>query len=70
MNDQRVDNLPGVYRRMLPQVVNHFEGTSLADVNEFTKWVKDLKGTSKKYTVDGVLLEFDLRITDLRGEPD
>lgn len=58
VNDFRFDNLPGVYRKIVPGIVSHFEGIEL-DEKSFLKWVKDLGGAKKTYTCEGVLLELE-----------
>lgn len=57
-NGIQFEKLPGIYRRILPQVINHFEKTRL---NEETlpKWVKTLKGAKKTYECEGVLVELE-----------
>ncbi len=57
-NGFRYENLPGIYRRILPEVINHFENTSL-DEKSIAKWVKSLKGQKKVYECDGILVELE-----------
>ena len=59
VNDKRYENLPGVYRRMLPMIVSHFEDVNLETEKQFRDWVRGLKGATKTYTCDGVMLELE-----------
>ncbi len=59
VNDKRFDNLAGIYRRIVPQVVAHFEDIELENEKQFSQWVRDLRGAAKKYTCEGVLLELE-----------
>lgn len=58
INDKRFDNLPGIYRKIVPGIVAHFEGIEM-DEKGFPKWVRSLGSSSKKYTCEGVLLELE-----------
>jgi hypothetical protein len=57
VNDRLFDNLPEVYRRMLPRIVSHFEGFQVEDKKALTDWAVKLKGQSRKFVCDGVMLE-------------
>ena len=58
VNGFQYSKMPGVYRKIVPQVVNHFEDTKLTE-DTFTDWVKDLKGKKKSYDCEGVLAELE-----------
>ena len=58
VNDKRFDNLPGVYRRLVPGVVSHFEKIEL-DEKSFPAWAKKLGASKKTYTCEGVVLELE-----------
>ena len=58
VNDKRFANLPGVYRKVVPGVVSHFEKIEL-DEDSFEKWVAKLGGKKKTYSCEGVLLELE-----------
>ena len=67
-NDKPFDNLPGVYKRMLPRIISHFEkGIDLQTEKELKKWAEGLRGKAKTYTVDGVMLR--LENGDIYGVP-
>ncbi len=59
VNDTPFANLPGVYRKIVPKIVNHFENNDIHTQHEFLKWGQSLKGDEKKYTFDGLLLELE-----------
>lgn len=67
VNDKRYDNLPGVYREMLPRIVSHMENIEVKDKADLEKWLAKLKGATKSYTLEGILLE--LPNGDLYGVP-
>lgn len=57
VNERPMENLPEIYRRMIPRVVEHFEEKKFKDDHEFMAWVVQLKATAKTYKCEGVLLE-------------
>jgi hypothetical protein len=59
VNDQVYGNLPEVYRRMLPKIVAHFESMEMPDGEALEKWVRALRGQSKTYNLEGVILELE-----------
>jgi len=59
VNDTLFKNLPEVYRRMIPQIVSHFEGQTFASDRELATWVGQQDGQQKSYVLDGVILELD-----------
>lgn len=68
INDKRFDNLPGIYRKMVPRIVSHFEeNVDIETEKQFRDWARRLAGRTKKYTVQGVFLEFENG--DLYGVP-
>ena len=67
VNDKLFDNLPEIYRRMVPKIVEYFEKTEFKDEKEFKTWVRRKGKGFVKYTVDGVMLE--LENGDLYGMP-
>lgn len=58
VNGKQFEKLPGIYRRILPQVVNHFEKTRLTE-ETMAEWGKSLRGAKKSYECDGVLAELE-----------
>jgi hypothetical protein len=59
VNDRRFDNLPQVYRKMVPKIVSHFEGINFDDRHAFDAWVAKLRGEPRTYHCEGVLLELE-----------
>ena len=59
MNDRLFDNLPEVYQKMLPKIVEHFEKTQIDDKRAFDAWVMKLRGEPRTFTCEGVLLELE-----------
>ena len=58
VNGYQYEKLPGIYRRIVPEVVNHFERTELTE-KSLANWVKELKGARKSYECEGVLAELE-----------
>jgi hypothetical protein len=58
VNDQSLDNLPAVYQQMVSKIVNHFEGTDLADRKALDAWLVRHAG-KHTYHCEGVLLELE-----------
>ena len=52
---------------MIPEIVTHFDGIEFEKELDFKKWVRELRGKSKTYTCDGVMIE--LANGDLYGVP-
>ena len=67
VNDHLFDNLPGVYREIIPQIVAHFENVEIADKQALQAWTLGQKGAAKTYTCDGVMME--LESGDMYGVP-
>lgn len=59
VNDRLFDNLPGVYKRMVPKVVAHFEQLPIENEKQLMEWAIKQKGQPKKYTIEGVMLELE-----------
>ncbi len=59
MNDRLFDNLPEVYRRIFPKVVEEFEKIKIPEEKDLEKWVLTLRGNSKTFQCEGVILEFE-----------
>jgi hypothetical protein len=56
---QRLENLPEIYRRMVPKMVAHFENTPIDDEAGLEAWIVKLQGQPRTYRIEGVLLELD-----------
>lgn len=59
VNDQRFENLPEVYQRIVPRIVGHFENENIETEQELLDWLVVLKSRPKTYAVEGVKLEFE-----------
>ena len=59
VNDTLFKNLPEVYRRMIPNIVNQIEGKTFGSDRELSTWVGQQQGQKKTYTLDGVMLELE-----------
>jgi hypothetical protein len=59
VNDRLLDNMPEVYKVMLPKIVSYFENSDLTDKKKFDEWILKLKSDAKTYTCDGVILELE-----------
>lgn len=57
VNDRPMENLPEIYRRMVPKIVEHFEKIEFEDDKAFTNWVTKLKATPVTFHCEGVFLE-------------
>ncbi|MGV3485173.1 MAG: SHD1 domain-containing protein [Planctomycetaceae bacterium] len=67
VNDRLFDNLPGIYKEMVLQIVSHFENITIEDKKGLESWTLKLKGAPKTFACEGVLLE--LESGDLYGVP-
>jgi hypothetical protein len=59
VNDRVWDNLPPVYQRMLPHIVNHFDAIEPLDKEGVEKWLARQKGGPRTFTLEGVILELE-----------
>jgi hypothetical protein len=57
VNERPMENLPEIYRRMIPKIVEEYENIKFEDDRAFMTWVTKLKATPKTYHCEGVLLE-------------
>ncbi|MCE3017089.1 MAG: hypothetical protein ACK56W_23405 [Pirellula sp.] len=58
VNDRPIDNLPEVYQRMIPHIVEHFEKTKFADSRAFDAWVEKQRANVRTFPCEGVMIEF------------
>ncbi len=56
VNGKKEQELPELFVRILPAIVNKFEGTDLADPNALNRWLKESGKGQHKYHVEGVYL--------------
>ncbi len=59
VNDKAFDNLPQVYRDMLPRIVAHFEENVQADKPGLEAWIRRQKGKPRTFKLEGVLFELE-----------
>jgi hypothetical protein len=59
VNDRLFDNLPEVYRIMLPKIVAHFEKNGIETAKELESWLVRQRGQPRTFTCEGVLLELE-----------
>lgn len=57
VNDRLFDNLPEIYQKMIPRIVEHFEGVEFQTDRDFQQWVNQLLGQPRTYSLEGVRLE-------------
>lgn len=67
VNDKAFVNLPTVYQKMVPKIVNYFEKTMIENETELNEWLAKRKGKPAEYTLEGVMLALDNG--DLYGVP-
>jgi hypothetical protein len=58
VNDRPMDNLPEVYQKMIPHIVEYFEKTKFEDKRQFNSWIEKQKTNIKSYACEGVMIEF------------
>jgi hypothetical protein len=59
VNDRRFDNLPEIYQKMVPKIIDHFESDDLQTEADFKAWVAGHEGATRRYQLNGVALELD-----------
>ncbi len=59
VNSRRFDKMPGVYRAIIPKIVEHFTGEEIAGETEFEAWAKKLKGEPRTFECAGVMIELE-----------
>ena len=59
VNDRLFSNLPEVYQKIFPKVVEEFEKVSVPTGKDLEKWVLTLRGKPKTFHCEGVILEFE-----------
>lgn len=59
VNDRLFSNLPAVYQKIFPKVVEEFEKVSVPTEKDLEKWVLTLRGKPKTFHCEGVILEFE-----------
>lgn len=59
VNDRPYNDLPEVYRRMVPKIVAHFEKVELNDAKDLDLWSQKQRGEARRYPCDGVTLKLE-----------
>jgi len=57
VNERRLENLPEIYRRMVPKMVAHFDNAPIDSEAGLETWIGRLQGQPRTYRLEGVLLE-------------
>jgi hypothetical protein len=58
VNDRPFENLPEIYQRMIPRIVEVFENRTFANDAQFNDWVLAQRGNARTFTCEGVMIEF------------
>lgn len=58
VNDRVFENLPAVYRKVVPMVVAEQTGANVTDEKSLENWLVHRKGQPQTFGVDGVVIEF------------
>ncbi|MCU0710190.1 MAG: hypothetical protein MUF23_18085 [Pirellula sp.] len=58
VNDRPFDNLPEIYRKMIPKIVAHFENRPIENDAQFQSWVLAQRANARTFSCEGVLFEF------------
>lgn len=59
VNDQLFDNLPDIYKRIVPLVAAHFAEREITDKADLFNWLKRRKGEPITFTCEGVQMEIE-----------
>ena len=59
VNDRRVDNLPAVYQKMVPKIVDHFDPADLSTDARFKAWTARQEGRTRRFPCSGVILKLE-----------
>lgn len=59
VNDHLLTNLPEIYQRFIPKIVEHFDKVDLPDEKAFNDWMLKQKATPRSFSCEGVILEFE-----------
>jgi hypothetical protein len=59
VNERLFSNLPEIYRKIFPKVVEEYEKIKLSEEKDLEKWVMTLKGAPKTFHCEGVIMEFE-----------
>ena len=59
VNDHLQTNLPEIYQKFIPKIVEHFDNVQLPDDKSFNDWMVKQKATPRTFHCEGVILEFE-----------
>lgn len=59
VNDRRFEKIPGVYRAIIPKIVEHFTGEQFTGNHDFEAWAKKQKGEPRTFECAGIMLELE-----------
>lgn len=59
VNDRLYSNLPEIYRKIVPKVIEKYENVKLPETKDLEKWILTLRGAARTYKCEGVVLEFE-----------
>ncbi len=59
VNDRLLTNLPEIYRKFIPKIVEHFDNVTLPDDKSFNDWMLKQKAEPRTFHCEGVILEFE-----------
>lgn len=59
VNDRVFENLPAVYRAIVPAVIGAAAGNRVSDEATLRSWLVRQRGEAKSYTIDGVVIELE-----------
>ncbi len=58
-NNQLVNNLPEIYQKMLPKIIQHFEPASKAEEIGTDRWLRLQAGQPRTFSLEGVMIELE-----------
>ncbi|NLE62038.1 MAG: hypothetical protein GX616_27085 [Planctomycetes bacterium] len=59
VNDRVFGNLPELYQKLLPEVIEHFDGVQIPDDGALRQWLLSLGGRPRTFLIEGVILEWE-----------
>lgn len=59
VNDRVFGNLPELYQKLLPEVIEHFDGVQIPDDRALRQWLLSLGGRPRTFLIEGVILEWE-----------
>ena len=59
VNDRVFGNLPDLYQKLVPKVIEHFDGVEIPDERAMRHWLLSLGGRPRTFPIEGVILEWE-----------